>query len=106
MTSVEKRPSFKNRTSRTFLAALALLGSMALIPQRVEAAPGDGIPVCKVKESPKPTFFNPNPLEFCPPYGEMVRMSSGRESAEYMSTYYPNGLGSSWILDTLRRLYR
>lgn len=106
MTSLEKKPDLKNSSARTLLAGLALLGSFALTPQRVDAAPVDGIRVCVVKGSPKPTIFNPNPLEYCPPYGENVRMSSGKETVNYMNTYYPNGLTKSWILDTIIRLSR
>jgi hypothetical protein len=103
MTSAEKKPNLTSRSSRILLAGLALVGSLVIPPQNADAAPGDGLRVCVVNKSPNRTIFNPDPLDFCPPYGGYERISSGRDTIDYMRINYPNGLGDSWILDIIKR---
>lgn len=107
MKSVEFLKPNTRSTSRSLLFALALSVAAVLGPKIAEAAPGDGILVCSVGRSTKPSLINFNPLKECPPViGEMVRLDRGQETVEYMREFYPNGVVDDGIFATARRLVR
>ena len=107
MKSVEFLKPGTRSTTRALLFALALSTAAVLSPRTAEAAPGDGILVCSVGGSTKPSLINFNPLKECPPVlGEMVRLDRGAETAQYMKEYYPNGVTDDGVFATVRRVVR
>lgn len=105
MNRVEGRTSEKllriNGSNRVLLAAL--LAISPLIPSaflsKAHAAPmTDGPQVCSIDGNIAPNALNPDPLSFCPPGGELVRLGAGPETIKYMDQYYPGGIAAGPVI--------
>lgn len=91
---------FRSKASRRLLL-VALLALSPLMPltfeaRSAQAAPMiDGIDPCTDKDGDnRPSMRNPNPLGECQPGFARERLPAGDPTAEYLRTYYPNGIGN------------
>jgi hypothetical protein len=74
--------------SRALLAALLALYTMASISYASPMV--DGPLVCNIDGNNAPSSINPDPLNYCPAFGQWERLGSGLETETYIQTHYPN----------------
>ena len=82
----------------TLLAFAPFIPSSIFVRSAESAPMVDGPQVCSVDGSIIPSRLNPNPLFECPDNGELVRLSAGQSTLDYIKDNYPNGTHSGAVI--------